>query len=52
VADLGLGARILPIDAGLRGAPARRSHDVPLLVELLDAIGSSPLTPCEGGASF
>jgi poly-gamma-glutamate capsule biosynthesis protein CapA/YwtB (metallophosphatase superfamily) len=36
-------ARILPIDAGLRGAPARPGHNPELILDLLDALGSSPL---------
>jgi poly-gamma-glutamate capsule biosynthesis protein CapA/YwtB (metallophosphatase superfamily) len=36
-------ARILPIDAGLRGAPARAAADPELTLELLRALGSSPL---------
>lgn len=47
-----LRAEIIPIDAGLRGAPARPSHDAPLILDLLHAIGSSPLTPSMKGASF
>lgn len=36
-------AKILPIDAGLRGAAARPSHDPKLILDLFDALGSSPL---------
>jgi poly-gamma-glutamate synthesis protein (capsule biosynthesis protein) len=47
-----LRARIIPIDAGLRGAPARPAHDLPLILELLAALGSSPLEPTLDGALF
>lgn len=36
-------ARIIPIDAGLHGAKARPSHDAPLMLDLLEAIGSTKL---------
>lgn len=36
-------AKIIPIDAGLRGAAARPSHNPGLIFDLLDALGSSPL---------
>ncbi len=45
-------ATIFPIDAGLRGAAPKPSHDVALIVELLRALGSSPLTREGAGASF
>lgn len=45
-------ALIAPIDAGLRGAPARLGHDPKLIVDLLEALGSSPLTREEHGASL
>jgi poly-gamma-glutamate capsule biosynthesis protein CapA/YwtB (metallophosphatase superfamily) len=37
-------ATIIPIDAGLAGAPARPAADPVLALDLLDAIGSSPLS--------
>jgi poly-gamma-glutamate capsule biosynthesis protein CapA/YwtB (metallophosphatase superfamily) len=48
-------ARIVPIDAGLRGAAARPAHDPKLMFELFEAIGSSPITRERGpvlSASF
>lgn len=45
-------ARIIPIDAGLRGAPARPGHNPALIFDLLEAITSSPLTRSAGSASF
>jgi hypothetical protein len=35
-------ARVVPIDAGLRGAPARPAHDPGLILDLFEALGSSP----------
>lgn len=45
-------ARVLPIDAGLRGASAGPSKSAPLILDLLDAIGSSPLRREAGAAAF
>lgn len=48
-------ARIVPIDAGLKGAPAKPAHDPMLMFELFEAIGSSPITRERGpvlSASF
>lgn len=45
-------AQIVPIDAGLHGAPARKSHDPELVYDLLSAIGSSPLKRDGVGAWF
>jgi poly-gamma-glutamate synthesis protein (capsule biosynthesis protein) len=45
-------ARIIPIDAGLRGEPARPAHDPALILELLAALGSTPLTTAADGAWF
>jgi poly-gamma-glutamate synthesis protein (capsule biosynthesis protein) len=45
-------AQIIPIDAGLRGAAARPSHNPGLLLDLLDALGSSPLRREGPGAWF
>jgi poly-gamma-glutamate capsule biosynthesis protein CapA/YwtB (metallophosphatase superfamily) len=36
-------AQIIPIDAGLRGGAARPSHNPSLILDLFDALGSSPL---------
>jgi poly-gamma-glutamate capsule biosynthesis protein CapA/YwtB (metallophosphatase superfamily) len=47
-----LRARIVPIDAGLRGAPARAGHDPALVFDLLEALGSSPLQREGAAASF
>jgi poly-gamma-glutamate capsule biosynthesis protein CapA/YwtB (metallophosphatase superfamily) len=44
-------AQIIPIDAGLRGAPARPGHNPGLILDLLDALGSSPLRR-EGSAGW
>jgi hypothetical protein len=45
-------AHIVPIDAGLRGGAARPGHDPALVVDLLDALGSSPLRREASGAWF
>jgi hypothetical protein len=44
-------ARIIPIDAGLRGGDARNGHNPSLILDLLDALGSSPLRR-EASAAF
>lgn len=36
-------ARIVPVDAGLQGKPARPAHNPGLIFGLFDALGSSPL---------
>jgi poly-gamma-glutamate capsule biosynthesis protein CapA/YwtB (metallophosphatase superfamily) len=45
-------ALVFPIDAGLRGEPVRLGHDPKLCVDLLEALGSSPLTREAYGASL
>lgn len=53
--DLGdgrTGATVVPIDAGLRGAPVRPSRQPGLMFDLFAAIGSSPLTRGPRSASF
>ncbi|NUP07155.1 MAG: hypothetical protein HOW73_13960 [Polyangiaceae bacterium] len=45
-------AKIIPVDAGLDGKPARPAHNAALIFELLAAIGSSPLEPKGDFASF
>jgi hypothetical protein len=45
-------ARIIPIDAGLRGGDARNGHNPGLILDLLDALGSSPLRREASAASF
>ena len=45
-------ATIVPIDAGLRGAPARPAHDPALILELFDALGSTALERSARSASF
>lgn len=45
-------ARVIPIDAGLRGAAARPGHNPGLIFDLLDALGSSPLRREGSSASF
>lgn len=52
LADDHLDATVIPIDAGLMGAPARTAGDAKLALDLLEAIGSSPLTKTTGAASF
>jgi len=47
-----VGARIVPIDAGLEGAAARPSHDPELMLDLLEALGSTRLTRWQGTAFF
>ena len=44
-------AAIVPVRAGLRGAPARPEPDAPLAFDLLEALGSSPLRR-EGDRAF
>ena len=45
-------AALIPVDAGLAGAPARASTDPAFTYELLAALGSSPLTPAADRARF
>jgi hypothetical protein len=45
-------ARIIPIDAGLRGGAARDGHNPGLILDLLDALGSSPLRREAAAAAF
>lgn len=45
-------ARIIPIDAGLRGAAAGPGHNPGLLLDLFEALGSSPLRREASAASF
>lgn len=45
-------ARLFPVDAGLRGASAGPSKSAPLILDLLDAIGSSPLRREATSAAF
>jgi poly-gamma-glutamate capsule biosynthesis protein CapA/YwtB (metallophosphatase superfamily) len=45
-------ATIVPIDAGLGGAPARPAHDPALILELFDALGSTALARSARSASF
>ena len=45
-------AAVIPIDAGLDGAPVRPATDASLTVQLLRSIGSSSLTESGRGASF
>ncbi len=55
ISDARVDARIVPIDAGLRGAAAKPAHDPMLMFELFEAIGSTPITRERGpvlSASF
>lgn len=45
-------ATIIPVDAGLRGEPARPSHDAKLMFDLFASIGSSQLTASGESATF
>ncbi len=45
-------ARVLPIRAGLQGAPAQPSADPQGILDLLAAIGSTPVEPDGSGGSF
>lgn len=47
-----IGAEIVPIDAGLGGGVTRASSDPGLAFELLEALGSTPLTRHGGRAAF
>jgi poly-gamma-glutamate synthesis protein (capsule biosynthesis protein) len=50
--DERLQATIVPIDAGLKGEPARPARDPELILDLLVALGSSPLERRSGSALF
>ena len=52
IADSTVDARIVPIDAGLRGGRAAPSHDPALILDLFEAIGSTKLTRWKGVAFF
>jgi len=45
-------AEVIPIDAGLRGAPPRLAKDPESILGLLESIGSSSLRRANGRASF
>lgn len=45
-------AEIIPIDAGLRGEPARLAQDSALAIEQLEGLGSTPLNRTQLGATF
>jgi poly-gamma-glutamate capsule biosynthesis protein CapA/YwtB (metallophosphatase superfamily) len=45
-------AAVIPVDAGLQGEPARLSRDPELMFDLLQALGSSPLSRAGDRAYF
>lgn len=45
-------ATVVPIDAGLRGAPVRPAKDAALTLELLESLGSSALSRTSQGAEL
>lgn len=50
--DKVLGAEVLPLQAGLNGRPAQPSPEPNAILDLLEAIGSSPLQRKENAANF
>lgn len=50
--DKVISAEVLPLQAGLNGRPAKPSPEPNAILDLLDAIGSSPLQRKEASASF
>ncbi|MFO0549575.1 MAG: CapA family protein [Polyangiaceae bacterium] len=50
-AERAIQVEVIPVDAGLDGAPATLSHDSGLIFDLLDAIGSSPLSRGRDGTA-
>lgn len=47
-----LRAAVVPVDAGLRGEAVRPAREAALVFDLLESLGSSPLTRAKARASF